>query len=81
MRDEFFRNRESKIADAIKLFNKSPLNQNLPQIFKQEKSLYIELRDACKKYEKNKNELITKAKEHFQNSTFEADELIEKLYI
>jgi len=80
LRDEFYRNRETKIADAIRNFKKDRPEKGVPEIFKQEISLYEKLTNSLIDYQNSQSELINKAYENAKNYTFQADDLIKNLF-
>lgn len=49
-KNEFYRNRDTKIADAIKRFNDNKLNNVFPQIIKDYETEYNLMRNAAKEY-------------------------------
>jgi len=61
-KNEFYRNRDTKIADALKRFNDNKFNNVFPQIIKDYNTEYKLIRDAIKDYEKNKQIILEKIK-------------------
>ena len=53
-KDEFYRNRDSKVADGLKKFNENKLNKIFPQMVKDYSEEYKLMRNAIKAFEKNK---------------------------
>ena len=78
-RDEFARNREVKIADAIKRLRDQRLNLQFPQIAKDYPE-YTALRDLQRQYERNHAELIRKITDDVKQISLNADELIRELF-
>jgi len=76
--DEFFRNRDSKIADAINRFKLDKLNKEFPQICK-EYPEYVYMREAIKSYEKEKGKLLEKLTKDFSSNELKADHIINEL--
>lgn len=79
-KNEFYRNRDSKIADAIKRFNENKLNNIFPQIIKDYDDEYLAMRDAIKSFDKNKQAILDKIKEDIKVKKLKADIVIEKLF-
>lgn len=77
--EEFRRNREAKIADALNKFNEQKLNNQFPQICK-EYSEYSNLRQAIKQFEISKDAIMQKLKEDIEKNTLGADKIIEDLF-
>ena len=77
--DEFYRNRDTKIADALKRFKEEKLNNQFPQIAKHYEE-YSKMKDAIKQFDKNKTDLINKLLQDIFNNTLEADKLINSLF-
>lgn len=76
---EFRRNRESKIADAIKELKEQRLNLRFPQICKHYPE-YPELRALQKQYEERHSALLDKVSHDATNATLKADETIKELF-
>jgi predicted nucleic acid-binding protein len=77
--DEFNRNRDVKIADALKRFKEEKLNNQFPQICKD----YVEfdrMREAIKEFDRNKSELLKKITEAVFNHSLAADRLTSDLF-
>lgn len=77
--DEFYRNRDNKINDALKGLKSQKLNLQFPQICKDYEE-YNKLRDLQKKYEKHHSELLAKLDSHISNESLKADETVHKLF-
>ncbi|MBS3915831.1 MAG: DUF4935 domain-containing protein [Bacteroidetes bacterium] len=77
--DEFHRNRETKIADALGRFNEEKLNNQFPQICKEFPEFKL-MRDAIKEFDKNKSKLLEKVKDHSFKKELGADRIIEELF-
>lgn len=78
--DEFLRNREAQIADALKKFEEQKLPKQFPQICK-DYAEFGQIRDAIKKYEENKNKILQKLREDAKIKNLGADKLISDLFI
>src|SRR5687768_12002271 len=70
--DEFYRNRESKVADALKRLREQRLNPQLPQFCK-EYSESNRLRDAQKAYDRAHADLLRKVTEDALARNLRAD--------
>ncbi len=79
-KNEFYRNRDTKIADAIKRFNDNKFNNVFPQIIKDYDAEYKLIREAIKDYEKNKQVILEKIKKDIIEKKLKADIVIEKLF-
>jgi len=77
--NEYKRNRETKIADAIQRMKDQQIYKQFPQICKGYKE-YKELRKAIISYERNRNELISKLLADIQNKRLGADKIISELF-
>ena len=75
--DEFYRNRESKLAESLAKFKASP-DKGCPS-FMQSFEEYTKYTKALAIFEKSQSDLINKAKEHAEKRTLLADELFSKL--
>lgn len=76
---EYTRNRESKIADALKRFSTMKLPDQFPQICKQY-SQFQDLQELIKEYEKLRSKLITHVENDVNNKTLLADGIIKELF-
>jgi hypothetical protein len=76
---EFKRNREAKIADALRKFKEQRLNLQFPQICKDYPE-YGMLRDLQKQYEIHHSALLNSLTDHIQSRSLKADEIIEQLF-
>jgi predicted nucleic acid-binding protein len=77
--NEFNRNRESKIQDAIKRLNSSDSKAELPQMcldYPEAK----ELKNAEKLFKEKKKQLITKVSADINNKSLKADQVIAQLF-
>ncbi len=79
VKDEFRRNRESKIADALKRFGEQKLGSQFPQMFK-EYAEYNELRDAIRVYGENKDKILQKVRSAIETKSLVADQVIAELF-
>ncbi len=77
--NEFNRNRESKIADAIKRFSEQKLNNQFPQICKEYKE-FENLKMAIKEFEESKDKILQQLYEDIKNRTLGADKIINELF-
>lgn len=77
--DEFSRNRDGKIADALARFKEEKLSGQFPQICK-DYSEYQELTDALKVYRRAKSSLLNKLAEDISSESLKADEVINELF-
>ena len=76
---EFKRNREAKIADALRRFAAQTLPDQFPQICKAYEE-YNELRNILKEFEKTKAELMGKLNSAIEAKQLGADETINALF-
>lgn len=79
VKDEFYRNRDGKIADALRQFTDEKLTTNFPQICKEYEE-YSELRKLIDAYKKTKDALLKKIREDFKQERFKADVVIRELF-
>jgi len=77
--DEFRRNRENKIADAIKKLKSQSLNLQFPQLCK-DYDEYPKLRELQKQYEKEHSKIIKNIIDDVEGNSLKADEIIEDLF-
>lgn len=80
LKDEFYRNRELKISDAIEIFQRTSLPKEFPVCFKQEELLYENIRNAVKNFNSARENLISKVVDNFKNNNLEADGVITNLF-
>ncbi|GAB4156281.1 MAG: hypothetical protein Fur0046_36220 [Cyanobacteria bacterium J069] len=73
--DEFNRNRENKIADAIKHLREQRFNLQFPQLCK-DYDEYQRLREHQKLYEREHTALLDKIYNDIKNKTLKADLII-----
>jgi hypothetical protein len=78
-RDEFSRNREVKIADALLRFKEEKLNNQFPRICK-EYPEFKKMQAAIKEYDQNKSKLSDKLNKDISDFNLEADKVIEALF-
>lgn len=76
---EFRRNREAKIADAMRKFKEQRLNLQFPQICKDYPE-YEKLRELQKHYEENHTALLNALNEHIKSDSLKADQIIGQLF-
>lgn len=77
--DEFKRNRERKISDAITILEKQKLNLQFPQLCKDYEE-YKNLRKQQKDYEKNHAKLVDRIKRDALDEKLNADYVIKELF-
>ncbi|MBA3537167.1 MAG: DUF4935 domain-containing protein [Tatlockia sp.] len=77
--DEFSRNRENKIFDAIKKLKEQRLNGQFPQFCKEYED-YVLIRDCEKQYNNHFDVLMNKIHIDISNNSFKADEKINELF-
>ena len=77
--NEFTRNREVKIADALKTFKEDKLNNSFP-IFLKEYPEYELMKKAIIEYQKNKRIVLENIKIAIENNSLKADEIINELF-
>ena len=76
---EFTRNREAKIADAVKRLKDQQLNLHFPQMCK-DYAEYQKLRDLQKQFDQAHSQLLTKLQTDVTSKKLRADEIIEQLF-
>lgn len=79
VRTEFRRNREAKIADAMRKLREQKLNLQFPQMCKDYPE-YSKLRELHSQYEKLHASLLNSLNEHIRDRKLKADEIIEQLF-
>jgi predicted nucleic acid-binding protein len=79
-RNEFIRNRDVKIADAINRFKENKLTNVFPQICKDYDVEYEAMREAIKSYDKNKQHLIEHLQKDIRSNSLKADKVIDALF-
>jgi len=77
--NEFSRNREVKIADALKRFKEEKLNNQIPQMVKGYPE-YSALTDAVKNFNSAKDTILEKLKADIADRTLAADKIIEEIF-
>ena len=77
--DEFSRNREAKIADALLRFKEEKLNNQFPRICK-EYPEYKKMQTAIKEYDQNKSKLSEKLNKDISEFNLEADKVVQALF-
>ena len=77
--DEFNRNRESKIADALKRFRNQPLPNQFPNICKSYDE-YKTMRSRLDGFKNEKNSLLVKLKDDIENKNLGADKIISEIF-
>lgn len=78
--NEFHRNRDTKLADALKTFNQSKLNNQFPQFCKDYQE-YETLKRLIKEYNQEKQTLLNNLMLKIETNTLKADKIIETLFI
>jgi predicted nucleic acid-binding protein len=76
---EFWRNREAKIADALSRLRDQKLNLQFPQICK-DSALYSAMRTAQKDYERIHGQLVAELTRAASQRQLKADKVIEELF-
>lgn len=79
VKDEFKRNRESKISEALKKLKEQKTKPQFPQICK-DYDEYPEIRELQKDFDKKISSLIQKVNEDVVNRTLKADQKIDELF-
>lgn len=79
VKDEFSRNRENKISDAVKKLNEQKTKPQFPQICKDYEE-YPALRELQKEFDQKLSALIKKVTEDISSRTLKADEKIAELF-
>ncbi|WP_282017764.1 PIN domain-containing protein [Salegentibacter mishustinae] len=77
--DEFYRNRENKIADALKRLNQSKIDTQFPQFCKDFEE-YHSLKKIIKNFNKEKQALQDKVMKEIESQSLEADNLTANLF-
>lgn len=76
---EFKRNRENKIADALKKFAEQKLPNQFPQLLKNYPE-YLEMRKAQRIFEEEKSKIMESLMTDIDKKTLTADEIISELF-
>jgi len=79
-KNEFRKNRDSKISDGFKRFKEIKLNRTFPQIVKDYAIEYGEMKNAIKAFETNKQIILDKLKSDIFMRNLNADKIIEELF-
>ncbi|MCW3053532.1 MAG: hypothetical protein JWN14_2702, partial [Chthonomonadales bacterium] len=79
VKHEFDRNRDNKIADAIKRFKAETLSDQFPQICKEYEE-YTQIRNLIKEYKQLKSRLLDKVVADYSEETLKADKIIRRLF-
>lgn len=79
IKNEFYRNRDTKLADALKTFNQYKLNNQFPQFCKGYKE-YESLKKIIKDYDKEKQVLLKNIMLEIETNSLRADKLIDILF-
>jgi len=79
VKDEFYRNREAKLSDALQIFEKEKLNESFPQICKNYPE-YAVLRQSIESYQREKSQLIAKLTTDIMSESLQADEVVKQLF-
>jgi predicted nucleic acid-binding protein len=77
--DEFLRNRESTIKNALQQFKEDSLKDKIPNMAKTYEE-YTELEKAKKNYSEAKNSIMEKMEKDIANQSLKADELIKGIF-
>lgn len=79
VKDEFWRNRDTKVAEAIKHLSSETISGAFPQMCKQYEE-YTELRNIIGKYKTTKGRLIEKLIADYEGEKLYADDVIQYLF-
>lgn len=79
VKDEFLRNRDNKIFDALKRLQEQKLNLQFPQICRDYED-YKSLRDAQDKYERAHSALLRKLRADIDSEGLKADHVVHELF-
>lgn len=79
LQDEFERNRDSKISDALKRLTDQRLNLEFPQLCRDYQE-YDELRRLQKEYERQHASLLQNLKADIENNNLKADSILRELF-
>ncbi len=79
VKDEFFRNRESKVSEAVRKLNEQKNKPQFPQICKDYEE-YPDIRNLQKEYSKKLSTLIKKVNDDVTSRTLKADQKISELF-
>lgn len=79
VKDEFKRNRENKISDALKKLKEQQKKPQFPQICK-DYAEYTDIRELQEEYGKKLSTLIEKISDDVETKSLKADEKIEELF-
>ncbi|EPE1743127.1 TPA: PIN domain-containing protein [Vibrio diabolicus] len=79
IKDEFYRNRENKISDAIKKLKEQKQKRQFPQICKDYPE-YPEISELLKSYDKSLSQLIKKVTDDIDERKLKADQQIAELF-
>lgn len=77
--DEYRRNRETKIAEALRRLKEQQLNLQFPALCK-EYGEYSGLRDLQKEFEKKHSSLVGKISNDIESNSLKADHVIQELF-
>lgn len=78
--DEFWRNREGSVAEAVKRFKETKVNLVQPNLIRMYDGAN-DLRNAVKAIDKMVKEIITVVEADIQNDSLKADEVIKELFL
>jgi hypothetical protein len=79
-KNEFFRNREGNIAEALKKFLENNLNNVYPNICKDYTDEYTAMKKSAETFNKNKQSLLEKLRKDIKANSLQADILINELF-
>ncbi|MGX7667607.1 PIN domain-containing protein [Flavobacterium pedocola] len=77
--NEFERNRDNKLADALKTFNLNKISNQFPQFCKEYKE-FENLKRIMKEYEHEKQNLLKNVMSAIETSSLKADKIIDLLF-
>lgn len=79
VKDEFNRNRENKISDAVRKLKEQKVKLQFPQVCK-DYDEYIQIKELQREYLKKLSSLIANVNRDVEGKTLQADEKIEELF-
>ncbi|MFQ2283923.1 PIN domain-containing protein [Aeromonas dhakensis] len=79
IKDEFYRNRENKISEAVKKLKEQQQKRQFPQICKDYPE-YPEISELLKSYDKSLSQLIKKVTDDVNSRQLKADQKISELF-
>lgn len=80
VKNEFLRNRENKLFDALKKFNEDNIKETIPNIIKEYQEDYENYKKVIVKFKELKNFIKNKISNDISNNNLKADKLIEYIF-